>query len=149
MKNREIDPKTGRLIPTHGQSYGRLYRIWNGMKYRGKGKYVKDCYKGIGYCSEWEQFVPFQEWSIANGYADNLTIDRLDATKDYSPENCQWITCTENNRRRKGIKLTMEKAMDIRQMIAGGAMQKEASEKYGIAQGTVSGIISGKRWKDE
>lgn len=41
----------------------------------------------------------FEEWSIKNGYSDNLTIDRVDADKDYCPDNCRWLTLEENTRR--------------------------------------------------
>ena len=37
-------------------------------------------------------------WALSNGYEDNLTIDRKDETKDYSPDNCRWITGEENAR---------------------------------------------------
>ena len=40
----------------------------------------------------------FEKWSLENGYQDNLTIDRIDETKDYCPENCRWITREENSK---------------------------------------------------
>jgi len=39
----------------------------------------------------------FFEWSLSHGYNENLTIDRLDSSKGYSPDNCQWITSSVNS----------------------------------------------------
>ena len=56
--------------------------------------------KGITVCREWmEDFTIFKSWSLANGYTDDLTIDRIASSKGYSPENCQWITAEENTRK--------------------------------------------------
>lgn len=38
--------------------------------------------RGITICDEWrDNFVEFQKWAIANGYQDNLTIDRINNNK--------------------------------------------------------------------
>jgi hypothetical protein len=48
-------------------------------------------------CDAWrEDFLAFYDWAMASGYADHLTIDRIDNDKGYSPENCQWITKASN-----------------------------------------------------
>ena len=39
--------------------------------------------------------MSFYNWSIENGYNDDLTIDRIDNEKGYSPQNCRWITNAE------------------------------------------------------
>lgn len=56
--------------------------------------------KGIIICQEWLNNPKlFEEWALNNGYADGLTIDRIDAGKDYCPTNCQWIPLDENSRK--------------------------------------------------
>ena len=53
--------------------------------------------KGIKVCDEWIQNPrSFEEWALDNGYQDGLTVDRIDESKDYSPDNCRWITLSDN-----------------------------------------------------
>ena len=53
--------------------------------------------KGIKICNEWITNPKlFEDWAFANGYTANLTIDRIDENKDYSPSNCRWITGKDN-----------------------------------------------------
>ena len=66
----------------------------NNKSYKYYGK------RGIKICNEWRNdYLVFKKWALANGYADNITIDRIDSNGDYCPENCQWITNVENARK--------------------------------------------------
>lgn len=81
----------------------RIGSIFRGMKARCYTTTNKDYKnygeKGIKICQEWLSNPKlFEEWALANGYNDNLTIDRINGDKDYCPENCRWITLEENSK---------------------------------------------------
>ena len=91
------------LTRTHGKSKTRIYKIWDGMKYRcykeGSQSWKHYGARGIKVCEEWldkdNGFINFYNWSINNGYKEDLTIDRINVNGNYEPDNCRWITLKE------------------------------------------------------
>lgn len=58
--------------------------------------------RGINVCDEWNgSYEIFEEWALASGYADNLTLDRINTNGDYEPSNCRWVDKTIQARNRR------------------------------------------------
>ena len=55
--------------------------------------------KGVTVCEEWHDINKFAEWAETSGYAPGLTIDRIDPLGNYEPNNCQWLTRSENSKK--------------------------------------------------
>lgn len=99
---------------THGMTNTRLYRIYHKMNLRCYSKanpaYPRYGGRGITICPEWlgeHGFENFAKWALESGYAENLSIDRKDNNKGYSPDNCRWATAKEQaNNTRSTVFLT-------------------------------------------
>lgn len=76
--------------------------VWCGMKARCFNpkavSYPNYGARGITVCDEWLLFENFHNWAMANGYADDLQLDRIDNDGNYCPENCRWVTRSINQR---------------------------------------------------
>jgi len=131
----------------------RLYVIYNNMKQRcGNKKHTSYLYYGAkGIEVSWETFNDFRLWAESSGYKEGLTIDRIDGNKSYIPENCQWITRSENTRKahtrdmfdsHNGIKISIDDASEICEMYETGLFsQREIAEGFDVTRPTISNII--------
>jgi hypothetical protein len=93
---------------THHKSKTKLFRIWTGMQTRcfnpNHEQYHNYGGRGISICTEWlgkEGFEKFYNWAVSNGYAEGLTIERMDVDGNYEPTNCTWITSREQQLNRR------------------------------------------------
>lgn len=78
----------------------QLYNSWRQIKYRCYNPKIKAYHwygaKGVTMCQDWlNSFDSFMSWAENNGYKYGLSIDRMDCNGNYTPENCQWISRSE------------------------------------------------------
>jgi len=136
----------------HGETKTRLHRIWINMKQRvlnpNEHAYKDYGGRGITICNEWLEFIPFRDWALNNGYAENLQINRINNDGNYEPSNCNFKTPKENSRHRRGQKIKNKgMANEIRDLhIVEGWTQKQLAEKFDISVATISLIINNKIW---
>lgn len=110
---------------THGLTKTRLHVTWSNMHARcsnpNNNRYKRYGGRGISVCAEWtgeQGFINFYNWSMKNGYSDDLTIDRKDNDGNYEPSNCCWATMEDqaNNKSNNvmleynGEKMTIKQA---------------------------------------
>lgn len=77
----------------------KLYVMWKNIRQRcynpknNSFKYYGA--KGIKMCEDWNIFNNFQLWAKSNGYKEGLSIERIDVSKNYEPQNCKFIPWKE------------------------------------------------------
>ena len=96
------DKRIGDSSRTHGLSHKiPEYSVWKNIRRRCNNK-KRDDYeryggRGIRVCERWDDFELFLE-DMGHRPSDKHSIDRIDNDKDYNPENCRWVTSTEQQR---------------------------------------------------
>lgn len=119
-------------------SYTRVYGIWEHVIQRCENpndrNYKNYGGRGIKVCAEWHDSRKFIAWAYANGYADNLSIDRIDVDGDYCPDNCRWADLyTQRNNTKRNHKITVHgEVLTLRQ----------AADKYNLNYNTLKTRIS-------
>jgi hypothetical protein len=130
-------------VEIHGGKRSRLYNIWVLMKGRCNNSH-NNCFhryggRGITFCEEWGGFTAFRDWAIGNGYADNLTIDRINNDGNYEPANCRWIPFKEQ---------AQNKSQNVKVMREDGKIYETisaAAEENGIRYQTLYKYVQGTR----
>lgn len=84
----------------------KLFMTWDAMRQRctnsNHASYKDYGGRGITVCPEWlNNFKSFYDWSMDNGFSNDLSIDRIDNDKGYSPDNCRWVDAKTQIRNRR------------------------------------------------
>lgn len=140
----------GKVPSKYRKTHERLLHSYFHMRARCYNKNNKDYYlygeKGIKVCDEWLAHPDvFCEWSLANGYQDSLTIDRINSKGDYEPNNCRWADAATQSRNTSRQVLTMELANQMRKDKE-HMTSIELSLKYNVCIATVYNVINNKSW---
>lgn len=133
---------------SHGLGGTPTYRSWYSMLQRctnprdlGWPSYGG---RGIKVCEAWLTIEGFVRDMGIRPYG--MSIDRIDPHGHYEPGNCRWATETEQNRNRTNNVINPEKLQAIKQDLNAGLSQKQAAEKHGVSQSTVSRASRGVTW---
>lgn len=129
-----------------------LYTAWQNMKQRclnpNQHKFHRYGGRGISICDDWMVCENFTKWAFANGWRKGLTLDRINNDGNYEPENCQWIICGLNSRKKSTTKLTIHDAEKIRKAVLNGEDEHDLANQYGVSHGTVWFIINKMTWDE-
>lgn len=89
-----------------GRKPTRTMRIWKNMIQRTCNPncpmYARYGGAGIGVCKSWQTFEGFM--ADMGEVPDGLTLERIDNSKGYEPNNCKWTTYAEQNRNKSSTK---------------------------------------------
>lgn len=117
--------------------------------------------KGIKVCDEWKESpISFYQWCLDNNWQVGLALDRIDSSKDYSPDNCQFLTKSENlikthkdnimyGEKAPNAKLTAQDVIEIRRLIDMGVTCTRIAKDFNVSKSTIQAIKSGQNWKDK
>lgn len=100
--------------------------------------------RGVTVCEEWLRFDAFVR-DMGNR-PEGMTLDRIDPNGDYEPVNCRWAGVLTQQRNRRGVKNTLERAALIRQQVGSGRTQTDVAREHGIHTSVVSRIVRGEIW---
>lgn len=140
-----------------GRRNESLYHIYYGMKQRcynpNNPRYKNYGGKGVKICDEWDSdYLAFREWAFQHGYEENkgMSIDRLDESKGYNPDNCEWVSISENSRRGNIGKVKHIHSLEYIYAISPDDKKIEIqnisdfSRKYNLSRSSVSAVIHGR-----
>lgn len=149
-------------VRTHGMSSVPEYDIWIQMKQRcldpNNKRYASYGGRGIMVCDRWLHSFANFIGDMGRRPSSELSIERQDNDKGYSPDNCVWASAIvqANNRRMgdlpKGVdhfrsKLNNAAVVAIRGLHAEGQSCAAIGRQFSVSTQCIDSIIKRKTWK--
>lgn len=93
-------------VTAHASSYTSTYNIWRQMRQRCSNKKHKSyAYyggRGISVCTRWDSFNNF--FADMGERPAGLTLERIDNSRGYGPDNCKWASWLEQAQNKREMK---------------------------------------------
>ena len=83
--------------PGEGHCDKKSYKAWSNIKHSSTNPKAKGFIEGVKLCDRWNDYPPFVA-DMGEPQDDSFIFVRLDKTKDFTPENCQWMSKSEGNK---------------------------------------------------
>ena len=142
----EVRQIRGKRVPTSE------YRAWQGMRGRCLNQNNKDWSyyggRGITIGARWDTFENFLV-DMGRKPTKVHTLERKDGNLPYGKDNCIWATRQQQARNRAYVKLSADKAAEIRAAYKPGVRQVDLAKQYGVCQRTISLIVRGEGWREQ
>lgn len=128
-----------------GQKADPTYRAWIAMRQRcnnpNNPAYLNYGFRGISVCERWAKFENFL--SDMGDCPAGMSIERVDNNLGYSKDNCVWATASEQNRNKRGVKLSKE---DVRLIMDDSRTHDEIAKDFGVSRSNISCVKRGATW---
>ena len=112
--------------------------------------------RGIRYCEQWQKYSNFFQdmGEKPLGYE----LDRINNNGDYTPDNCRWVSSTENRRNTSRNVIDIQSAKEIKELLKIAGILPNGSYPHGtisriskeldISIYAIRSVARGETWKD-
>lgn len=129
---------------------GVLTNMYNHMKHRHTVEFTLKEFHQMFLCDN-RYLRLYKEW-VKNGYDKQFkpSLDRMNPKKNYSKENVQMLTWTENRFKQSATDGKLGRKPRVIQMLGDKVIkiyqsQRHAVKELGVSQGNISSVLNGKR----